>query len=130
MGRRKERKRNNIAKINSTYAKQQEKQMAQKSREKTLLFRRLIAFVVLFLLIGGLMTTYHFQQRAQMQEKQTEYEQLNEQMEQYTNRNQALKEEVEKLSDIDYLLQIARKDYFFSKDGEIIFKLPDEEPSY
>nr|WP_272874477.1 septum formation initiator family protein [Allobacillus saliphilus] len=104
--------------------------MAQKSREKTLLFRRLIAFVVLFLLIGGLMTTYHFQQRAQMQEKQTEYEQLNEQMEQYTNRNQALKEEVEKLSDIDYLLQIARKDYFFSKDGEIIFKLPDEEPSY
>ena len=51
-------------------------------------------------------------------------------MTQLTNRNETLKEEVEKLSDIDYLLQIARKDYFFSKDGEIIFKLPDEEPSY
>ena len=65
-----------------------------------------------------------------MQEKQAEYQQLNEKMTQLTNRNETLKEEVEKLSDIDYLLQIARKDYFFSKDGEIIFKLPDEEPSY
>ncbi|MBU6080138.1 MULTISPECIES: FtsB family cell division protein [Allobacillus] len=130
MERRKERNKDNIAKINSTYAKQQEKQMAQKSREKKLLFRRLIAFVFLFVLICGGMTTYHFQQRAQMQEKQAEYQQLNEKMTQLTNRNETLKEEVEKLSDIDYLLQIARKDYFFSKDGEIIFKLPDEEPSY
>lgn len=129
MERRKERNKDNIAKINSTYAKQQEKQMAQKSREKNF-FRRLIAFVFLFVLICGGMTTYHFQQRAQMQEKQAEYQQLNEKMTQLTNRNETLKEEVEKLSDIDYLLQIARKDYFFSKDGEIIFKLPDEEPSY
>lgn len=50
MERRKERNKDNIAKINSTYAKQQEKQMAQKSREKKLLFRRLIAFVFLFVL--------------------------------------------------------------------------------
>lgn len=128
MERRKERNKDNIAKINSTYAKQQENKWPKSHAKK--LLRRLIAFVFLFVLICGGMTTYHFQQRAQMQEKQAEYQQLNEKMTQLTNRNETLKEEVEKLSDIDYLLQIARKDYFFSKDGEIIFKLPDEEPSY
>ncbi len=127
---RRERRSDNIARINSTYTKQQEKQMAEKSREKKLLFRRLIAFAVLFVLLGGGMVAFHFSQRAQYDDKQAEYQELNEKMVQYTEENESLNEEIEKLSDINYLLQIARKDYFFSKDGEIIFKLPDEEPSY
>lgn len=123
-------RRNNVTRIRSDYTKQHEEQMAQKSREKKLLFRRLTAFLIIFLVLGSLMGFYHLNQRAQYQDKQSEYDTLHERMVQYQSENEQLNEEIEKLSDINYLLQIARKDYFFSKDGEIIFRLPDEEPSY
>lgn len=51
-------------------------------------------------------------------------------LEEYKAENNKLNKEIQLLGDIDYLLKIARKDYFFSEDGEIIFKLPDEDPSY
>lgn len=34
-----------------------------------------------------------------------------------------LQEEAQRLNDPDYLAQVARKDYYYSKEGEIIFKL-------
>ena len=36
-----------------------------------------------------------------------------------------LKEEIVKLNDDEYIAKLARKEYFLSDDGEIIFNLPE-----
>ncbi|MGP4073768.1 FtsB family cell division protein [Piscibacillus sp. B03] len=119
-----------VAKIKSDYVQEHEKQQIHKTKQKKQLFRRLVAFGVLFILIMGILTITHFNQRAVMDEKQKEYEEKIATLEDYKQENQQLEREIQLLGDIEYLLKIARKDYFFSEDGEIIFKLPDEDPSY
>ncbi|PKR77511.1 cell division protein [Halalkalibacillus sediminis] len=119
-----------VTRIQSEYVQKQEQNLERQSREKKFLYRRLIAFGVLFTIALSSMFLYHLNQRAQLSEKQEEYAEKEEQLAEYQEENEELNREIELLSDVEYLLQIARKDYFFSKDGEIIFKLPDEEPSY
>lgn len=119
-----------VAKIKSDYVQEHEEQQIHKTKQKKQLFRRLVAFGVLFILIMGILTITHFNQRAVMDEKQKEYEEKIATLEDYKQENQQLEREIQLLGDIEYLLKIARKDYFFSEDGEIIFKLPDEDPSY
>ncbi|GAA0467137.1 FtsB family cell division protein [Alkalibacillus silvisoli] len=125
-------KTNKVKKIDSNYVKQQEEFLARKKREKSLLIRRLVAFGILFFLIVGTLSAYYMQQRAVHDEKQNEYEELQNELQAGLGEQESLEREVELLNDVDYLLQIARKDYFFSKEGEIIFTLPEdeEEPSY
>ncbi|MDV2583240.1 septum formation initiator family protein [Alkalibacillus haloalkaliphilus] len=132
MLKRKGTKTNNVKKINTTYVKQQEQHLERKQREKKLLIRRLVAFGVLFTIIVGTLSLYFFQQQTIHSEKESEYEQLQSELQAQLEEQEELEREVELLNDVDYLLQIARKDYFFSKEGEIIFTLPEEEeePSY
>ncbi|MET3683751.1 cell division protein DivIC [Alkalibacillus flavidus] len=124
----------NVEKLNSTYVREQEAYLARKKREKKLLKRRMIAFAVLFLIVVGTLSGYYMKQQAIHNEKQAEYEQLSEELKAAQQNQDRLEREVELLNDTEYLLQIARKDYFFSREGEIIFKLPEDsedgEPSY
>ncbi|MBM6763498.1 FtsB family cell division protein [Ligilactobacillus agilis] len=41
-------------------------------------------------------------------------------------KNDRLKREVERLKDADYVQKIIRSQYFYSKDGETIYILPDD----
>ncbi|SER16813.1 FtsB family cell division protein [Piscibacillus halophilus] len=127
---RRTRNRRKVTKIKSDYVQEHEEHQKFRSKQKQYLFRRLIAFGVLFVLVMGTIFVTHYNQRALMDEKQNEYEDKVATLEEYKEENKQLEREIELLSDIDYLLKIARKDYFFSEDGEIIFKLPDEDPSY
>lgn len=119
-----------VTKIQSAYVFEQDQKIAQRKHEKKRLYRRLIAAAIIFVLISGSLLIYHLNQRELLNEKKAEYNQMMAELEEIENENDQLKHEIKLLSDIEYLLQIARKDYFLSKDGEIIFKLPDEEPSY
>lgn len=40
---------------------------------------------------------------------------------------QALKTEIEKLHDLDYVARYARENYLYSKDGEIVFKFNEDQ---
>lgn len=119
-----------VARIQSDYVQEHEEQQVYKTRQKKLLFRRLLTFGVLFAVVMSILIVTHFNQRSVMQEKQEEYQEKVATLEEYQSENQKLEREIQLLGDIDYLLKIARKDYFYSEDGEIIFKLPDEDPSY
>ncbi|WP_027964458.1 FtsB family cell division protein [Halalkalibacillus halophilus] len=128
--RRSERREKKVTKLDSNYVKQQEYYIARQAREKKLLIRRLAAFAIIFTFIIGSLSIFHFQQRSAYNDQQQEYQQLEEDLQVYQSEQSSLEREIELLNDVDYLLQIARKDYFFSKEGEVIFTLPDEEPSY
>ncbi|KGX83480.1 FtsB family cell division protein [Pontibacillus marinus] len=119
-----------VAKIDSGYVQQYDAYMKRQQKKKKRLVRRLALFALVTLLLFGSLLTYHLKQRSLLADKQQEYQQLQEDMQQLNKKESDLKEEIQLLQDEEYVLQIARTNYFFSKEGEIIFKLPDNGPSY
>ncbi len=102
----------------------------RQKRKKQRLVRRLVLFAVTTLIIFGCMAGYHMKQRAIHAEKVAQHEQLEKELNELKQSEKNLKEEIELLNNEDYVLDIARTNYFLSKEGELIFTIPDEEPSY
>lgn len=102
----------------------------RQKRKKKRLIRRLVLFSLIAVIAFGSMATYHIKQRVLHAEKTEEYEALQQDLAELEKQENNLKEEVELLKDEDYVLEIARTNYFFSKEGELIFKIPEEDPSY
>lgn len=120
----------NVARLDSNYMQQYDAYIERQKRKKQRLIRRLILFSVVVAIAVGSLATYHFNQRALYAEKEEQHEQLQNEMAELENEEQNLKEEINLLNDEEYVLDIARTNYFFSKEGELIFNIPDEEPSY
>lgn len=122
--------RNSITKIDSGYVKQYDAYVERQHKKKKRLIRRLSFFIAVTVLIFGGLLSYHVQQRAMLAQKQEEYQELQSELSKLNHKKTDLEEEIQLLNDEDYVLQIARTNYFFSKEGEIIFKMPDNNPSY
>lgn len=123
-------KNRSVHKINSAYMKQYEAQQRRQQIRKKKLKRRIIGVTLIVLIIFGVMGSYHLDQRKVYSEKQEEYEQLKKQLVQLNEDEQKYLEEISLLSNDEYVLEIARTNYFFSKEGELIFKILDEDSSY
>ncbi|WP_425457188.1 FtsB family cell division protein [Aquibacillus sediminis] len=120
----------NVARIKSNYMQQYDVYMERQLNKKKRLYRRLALFFIIVLVTIGSLTTYHVKQRALHAEKLEQYEHLEEELASLKQEEKDLKQEVELLNDEEYILQIAKTNYFFSEEGEVIFKLPEEEQSY
>lgn len=123
-------KRKPVTRLESSYLQQYDVYIERQKRKKQRLIRRLVLFLFVALLAIGSMTTYHIKQRIVHAEKQEQYEQLEDQLVTLKKEESNLIEEIDLLNDEEYVLEIARTNYFFSKKGELIFKIIDEEPSY
>ncbi|QAS52724.1 FtsB family cell division protein [Halobacillus litoralis] len=119
-----------VARLDSTYMKHYDAYLDRHQRKKKRLIRRLVMFALLVAVVSGSMVMYHMKQQALYSEKHEQYEQLQQQMSALKEEEKGLEQEIELLNDEEYVLQIARTNYFFSKEGEIIFKMPNEDPSY
>ncbi|MGM8366134.1 FtsB family cell division protein [Virgibacillus sp. W0181] len=119
-----------VTKIESDYMKQYDHHKEREKRKKQRLIRRLVLFSIVAAVAFSMLATYHIKQRTLNAEKQNEYEQLEEELADLEKEEANLKEEINLLNDEEYVLEIARTNYFFSKKGELIFKMPDEEGSY
>src|SRR5699024_12405134 len=101
---------------------------------ETRYFRMLMFLFAFFSIFAVLMfvrlANYHVKQRMIYSEKQEKYEQLQAKQKKLKQSEKDLTEEIELLKDEDYVLEIARTNYFFSKKGEMIFKIPDKDPNY
>lgn len=119
-----------VAKLNSNYTQQYDVYIQRQKRKKQRLVRRLVLFsIVVAIVIGGI-AAYHVKQRTVYAEKLDQYEELEKELSVLEKKEVNLKEEISLLNDEDYVLEIARTNYFFSKEGELIFKIPEEDPSY
>lgn len=123
-------KKKTVTRLDSHYMRQYDAYIERQQRRKQRLIRRLVLFSAVALLAIGFMTAYHVKQHALQTKKQEEYEQLEKELASLQTEEKGLEEEIELLNDEEYILEIARTNYFFSKDGELIFKILDERPSY
>ncbi|MFA1822727.1 septum formation initiator family protein [Virgibacillus oceani] len=119
-----------VTRLDSNYMQQYDAHVERQKRKKQRLIRRLVLFSIIAVIAIGSMASYHMNQRALHTEKQEEYEQLQDELAVLQKEGEDMKEEISLLENEDYVLEIARTNYFFSKEGELIFQLPDEEPSY
>lgn len=119
-----------IYSIRSEYMEQYEWQQKRNQRRKRSLIQRLVIAGVLMLATVAYMVHYHLEQRSVYSEKLKEYEALQSEMSELKKTEEELKEEIKLLNDEDYILEIARTNYFLTKEGELIFLLDDADSSY
>lgn len=113
-----------VAKMENPYVAQQEKKVQTVEKKKRGLMRRLtlysvFAAVFLIFAVSTLIT-----QNVALDEKVQQKEELKGKLADLKKDETLLKEEIVKLNDDDYIAKIARRDYFLSEKGEIIFTLP------
>jgi len=118
-----------IYSIDSEYMERYEQQQKRKQRRKTGLVRRLIVAGIVMLILVSFITHYHIGQRTVYSKKMTEHETLQEELAQLKKEESELIEEIDLLNDDAYILDIARTNYFLSKEGELIFQLEDFQSS-
>ena len=116
-----------IAKIQSSYIEQREKKLQQNMKNRIGLKRRLIAFVIVALVFLGVTVSTMLSQTSALNEKQEKKEKLTTKLHSLEKEQQLLEEEIIKLNDDEYIAKIARRDYFLSNEGEVIFNLPKKE---
>ncbi len=124
MGDLKERK---VAKIQSSYVEQREKMQQRRKKKKVLLFRRLALFGVVACIFSGIAISTLISQAFAIQEKEVKKQEVEQQLLKLEKKEQLLEEEIIKLNDDEYIAKLARKDYFLSNEGEVIFNLPNKE---
>lgn len=116
-----------VTRIKSAYMHQYDAQKERARRRKKQLFQRLIIIGAAFAVIFAVMITYHFKQRMQLADMQEEYAELMDTSDSLEKQENVLLEEIGLLNDDEYILDIARTNYFLSKKGELIFQVEEQE---
>ncbi|WP_019157157.1 FtsB family cell division protein [Robertmurraya massiliosenegalensis] len=116
-----------VTKLQSEYVKQHERNEVSASRRRKLLIRRLSMFFVLASIVSYFMISTLISQASSLEEIKGEQQQLNETLAGLKKSETILKEEIVKLNDDEYIAKLARKDYFLSEEGEVIFNIPKEK---
>ena len=116
-----------VTSIRNDYVRSVEMQEKKKQAHKVRLFRRLSAFGIIVAVCLLWVVTTLYGQTQTLAEKKEEKAEAAAVLEAAEEKQVRLKEQVQLLNDEDYLAKLARKEYFLSEEGEIIFSIPEEE---
>ena len=98
------------------------KKKALKQAKQRLLLEILV-FLVLLVFLGFTMFKVWFQ----IIDNKNAIASLSEKYEKLLEEEKALKSDVNKLQDPDYVARYAREKYLYTKDGELIIRMPENE---
>lgn len=121
MGSLKEKK---VSKIQSTYIEQREQKQQRQAKNKRGLIRRLVVFGICLAILSGFTISTLVSQTAAIENKENEKQKIETKLTSLEKKQQLLEEEIVKLNDDEYIAKIARRDFFLSNEGEVIFNLP------
>ncbi|MFC7372350.1 septum formation initiator family protein [Fictibacillus iocasae] len=116
-----------ITEIHSGYVQEQELQQKVLAKRKRGLYRRLTVFLTVFSFLAFFVVSTIATQLSTIDEQKQEEKQLQQELKAVRKEKAQLKDEVNKLNDVEYIGEILRRDFFMSKDGETIFKLPESK---
>lgn len=115
-----------VARIENRYIKDTATMKKTRSRRRIALFRRLAFTAIIFVVVGGLLTITYTKQALTLKEKKAKQVQVDKKMVAMKDEEEALNEQIKKLHNDEYIAKLARSEYYLSKDGEIIFNIPEE----
>lgn len=113
-----------MSKFKSTWQKNKEKQEweAQVKRKRNRRIKLALIFLVLFLVWAG---KGILEQQQHIQEQQQALAEIKHRVDSALDQQQDLIYQARRLQDDDYIAELARKDYFYSHEGEVIFRIPE-----
>ncbi len=120
---------NNVRTLENDYVRSSEHK-ANYSKQKKIRFRRrmfvfsIVASVILIFLIKT-----NINQNEKLAQKEQQKEEVLAQLEEVKEKQELLNLQIAKLEDDEYIAKLARKEFFLSEDGEIIFTIPDDDKS-
>lgn len=88
--------------------------------------RIFFSFIVFGTIIGSLSYSF-FTNISKMIEINNEKQALNDRLAQLKEEEEVLNSDIKKLNDPDYVARYAREKYLYSKEGELIIRIPDDE---
>ncbi|EAF1926563.1 septum formation initiator family protein [Listeria monocytogenes] len=115
-----------VARIENRYIKDTATMKKTRSRRRIALFRRLAFMAIIFAVVGGLLTITYTKQVLTLKEKKEKQVQVDKKMVAMKDEQDSLNEQIKKLHNDDNIAKLARSEYYLSKDGEIIFNIPEE----
>ena len=98
-----------------------------KKKKKSKKTRRLITFGFTAVIVIAVASFALFSVFSQIIEKHQEKRDLEDKLVALQEKELELENDVNKLKDPEYLARYAREKYFYSKDGEYIIRIPDED---
>ncbi|WP_053368686.1 FtsB family cell division protein [Bacillus sp. FJAT-27245] len=119
-------KKRNVARIRNSYVESQYYSEEAASRKRKALVRRLTAFALLAALLIYFTVSSIYSRTEVLEKKKAEKEKLEQRLASLEREREILNEEIIKLNDDDYIAKLARKEYFLSDKGEIIFNIPED----
>jgi len=114
-----------VTKLRSSYVLEQEKKEKRALRRRRITVARFVLLSVILIAISSALVNALISQSADIEAKIEEKKRLEKRIEELEKQQKQLEEEIKKLNDDDYIAELARKHYFLSKDGEIIFTVPE-----
>lgn len=95
------------------------------SRAVILRRRRMTVFAIFALIVLGSMFKVTVHQNKVLAEKVAEKQKIEEELKEVLAEKESLELHVKQLDNDEYIAKLARKEYFLSEEGEILFTLPD-----
>lgn len=117
----------NVASINQDYVRSVERQEKRQKAHKVRLFRRLGFFALLVVVVMSWLTMTMFSQKNALAAKEQQKLEAKQELVDILEEQEMLKSQIVKLNDDEYIAKLARKEYFLSDEGEIIFSIPENE---
>lgn len=112
-----------VRQFQSHLVEQHEIEMEMKSRKKRGLFRRLCALSVFVIVVAVTTVLTLHSQNSVFEQKREQKELLEKELNKLVLLERDLLDEAQNLTNLEYISEIARRDYFLTKPGEIIFKV-------
>lgn len=115
----------NVQPLNNDYVRSNPQAKAQYKAKQAVLRRRRMAIFFIFavIVIAGLIQANKVQNE-RLTEKVEQKANVSEELEQALENQEMLKLQIAKLEDDEYIAKLARKEFFLSEEGEIIFTMP------
>ena len=99
--------------------------MAKKKSKKVKI--RMMFLFVLFCSIIGYLSYSLFSNVSKILEIEKEKKELNDKHANLKDEEETLNSDIKKLKDPDYVARYAREKYMYSKEGELIIRIPDDD---
>ncbi|MGX1983831.1 cell division protein DivIC [Thermolongibacillus altinsuensis] len=117
---------NKVTKIQSSYAFEHEKREKKASKRRKVVLLRFSLFAVMLMALSSVFLYALISQSSAIDAKLKAKERLEVKLQMLKKEEEKLNDEIKKLNDDEYIAELARKEYFFSKEGEIIFTTPED----
>ena len=116
-----------LHKLNNDNIAAANKEAKNLAKKRAVRNRRLIASFAMILFIIGILGKTLMNQNELLEEKRQILKEREEELVQAIETQELLKLQLAKLDDDEYIAKLARKEYFLSEEGEIIFTIPNKK---